>query len=72
MNVFELACVASPIVGAVVGVTYHAVLGVGQILGGFIGAALGIVAYFALVFALAVICKMAFRGPLIKPKKGRR
>ena len=71
MNVFELACMAPSILGAVVGTTHHAAFGVVQILDSFIGAALGILAHVALVLALALIFKISFGASLFEPKKKR-
>ena len=69
MNVFELGWVASPIVGAAVGVQRHATLGVGSVLGGFIGAAIVLAVYFALLLGLAVILSLFTGKPFFRPKK---
>jgi hypothetical protein len=68
MNIFEVGWVASPVVGAVVGVKHHAILGVGSVLGGFAGALAGIVAYAILLFCFAVAISWVTGSPLFKPK----
>jgi hypothetical protein len=69
MNVFELGLVALLIIGAAYGVQNHTTLGVGLLLGGFIGAAIGVAIYFVLIFGLAAIVSLATGKPFFKPKK---
>jgi len=69
MNIFELGWNASPIVGAVVGVQRQETLGVGSVLGGFIGAAIGLTIYFVLILGLAAILSLVTGKPFLRPKK---
>lgn len=55
MNIFELAWVASPVIGAVFGVRNHTTIGVPAVWGGILGAAAGVAAYFAIIFAVAIV-----------------
>jgi hypothetical protein len=69
MNIFELGWVASPLIGAVVGVEHQATLGVGSVLGGFIGALAGMAAYSILLFCFAVVASRVTGTPLLSPRK---
>ncbi len=70
MNIFELGWIASPIIGAAIGVQGHETLGVGHVFGGFIGGTIGLVAYFVLILGLAAILSLVTGKPFFKPKKG--
>ena len=65
MSIFRAsAWIASPallLIGAVAGMQYHSALGIQALLGGLIGAALGITAYSALA-----VCLAAVRGPSVR------
>jgi len=69
MNVFELALIASPVIGAVVGVQCSAALGVGSVGGGLIGAAGGLAIYFVLILGLAAILSLIPGEPFFRAKK---
>jgi hypothetical protein len=69
MNVFELGWIASPIIGAAVGVQRHVTLGVGSVLGGLIGAAIGLAVYFVLILGLGAILCLVTGKPFFRPKK---
>jgi hypothetical protein len=68
MNIFQLGWLASPIVGATIGVEHHAALGAGAALGGVIGALAGVAAYSVGLFCFAVVMSRVTGTPLFKPK----
>jgi hypothetical protein len=71
MNLFELGfaslTVGGGVVGAMIGYPIYGIAG--AVLGAIAGAATGLASAYALVFLLAVVCKLAFGGPLFKPRK---
>ncbi len=69
MNIFELGWIASPVIGAVVGVQHHTAFGVGPWFGAIIGIFIGLAAYFALILGLAAILSLVTGKPFFRPKK---
>jgi hypothetical protein len=71
MNIFELGfvtiTVAGGIAGAIIGYGIYGVCGAA--LGTIGGAAAGLAFAGVAIFVLAVVCKLAFGGPLFKPRK---
>jgi len=71
MNVFELGFASLTIGGGVVGATVgYTMYGIGAaVIGVIAGAATGLATACAVTFLLAVVFKLAYGGPLFKPRK---